>query len=317
VNLSPSLLGAWPFAATWRLLMLAPVVGLLLGGAIAAHGAPPSHRWRYGALVAIPYTAILLLTAILARLSVSLSAAALKLDIVFGASIAWALLVLPLAAGLGAAGALLARHGSVPAAHPRWAGAVTACACGLLLLGTAPLVASSTSDVPAPEKALAPQSDKEAKSGGPLSDFKEPEPAPKNIPKPKIAPPKKPKIPDAPQVVVPTAAQQRFVSSYYAAAGREDWVATYSLLDPSSRSQVPGKEWIREQQARADTSDKPPIQSARITQISKQPGSFKLTVEINHQSGTQTTVSGVVIHELDGGYKRHLTPEELSDGPPL
>ena len=79
-------LGNWPFAGTWRLLMLAPVMGLLLGGAVAAHGAPPSHRWRYGALIAIPYTIIVLLTTILARLSVSLSASALKLDLAFGAS---------------------------------------------------------------------------------------------------------------------------------------------------------------------------------------------------------------------------------------
>jgi hypothetical protein len=316
VNLSPSLLVDWPLAGTWRLLMLAPVAGLALGGAIAAHGAPPSHRWRYGALIAVPYTTILLLTAVLARLSVSLSASALKLDIVFGASIAWALLVLPVAAGLGAAGALLARQGAVPAPRPRWVGAITVCACGLLLLGTAPLVASSTSDVPAPEKALAPKPGSEAKSGGPLPDSKEPDPSPKKIPKPKFSPPKKPKVLDAPQVA-PTAAQQRFVSSYYAAVGREDWVATYSLLDPSSRSQVPGKEWIREQQARSDASDKPPVRSAQITQISKQPGSFKLTVELTHEDGTKTTASGVVIHELDGGYKRHLTPEELSGGPPL
>ena len=51
--------------------------------------------------------------------------------------------------------------------------------------------------------------------------------------------------------------------------------------------------------------------------MSKQPGSFKLTVELTHEDGTKTPVSGVVIHELDGGYKRHLTPEELSNGPPL
>jgi hypothetical protein len=116
---------------------------------------------------------------------------------------------------------------------------------------------------------------------------------------------------------VPGPAQQRFVSAYYAAVGREDWAATYNMLDPSSRIKVPGKEWIREQQSRTDASDKPPIESARITRMSKQPGSFKLTVELTHEDGTKTTVSGVVIHELDGGYKRHLTPEELSNGPPL
>jgi len=317
VKLSASLLGDWPLAGTWRLLMLAPVVGLILGGAVAAHGTTPSHRWRYGALIAIPYSVIVLLTAILARLSVSLSAAeALKLDLVFGASIVWALLVLPVAAGLGAAGALLARRGSVLAPHPRWVGAITACACGILLLGTAPLVASSSSDVPAPDEALASQSDSKAKSGGPLPDFKDPPTALKNVPKPDFSPPEKPERPDAPQVV-PAPAQQRFISTYYAAAGRKDWVATYSMLDPSSKIIVPGREWIREQQAREAASDKPPVQSARITQMSKQPGSFKLTVELTHEDGTKTTVSGVVIHELDGGYKRHLTPEELSSGPPL
>jgi hypothetical protein len=316
VKPSASLLGNWPFAGTWRLLMLAPVVGLVLGGAVAAHGAPPSHRWRYGALVAIPYATIVLLTALLARLSVSVSAAALKLDLAFGASIAWALLVLPVAAGLGAAGALLPLRGSVPAPHPRWVGAITACACGALLLGTAPLVASSTSSVPAPDEALAPKPDSKANSNGPLANLKEPPPAPKNVPKPDFSPPKKPERPDAPQVA-PDPAQQRFVSTYYAAAGREEWVATYSMLDPSSRSEVPGKKWIREQQDRADASDKAPVQSARITRMSKQPGSFKLTVELTHEDGTKTTASGVVIHELDGGYKRHLTPEELSNGVPL
>ena len=172
----------------------------------------------------------MLLTTILASLSVSLSAAALKLDLVFGASIAWALLVLPVAAGLGAAGALLARRGSVPAPHPRWFGAITACACGVLLLGTSPLVASSLSDVPAPEEALAPQSNSKEKSGVALPDFKEP-PAPEKLPKPDFSPPKKPKKPEASQVA-PAPAQQRFVSAYYAAVGREDWVATYSSARP-------------------------------------------------------------------------------------
>jgi hypothetical protein len=320
VKLSASLLANWPFAGKWRLLLLAPVVGLLLGGAVAAHGAPPSHRWRYGALIAIPYTMIVLLTAILASLSVNLSAAALELNLVFRASLAWALLVLPVAAGLGAAGAMVALRGSVPAPHPQWVGAITACACGLLLLGTSPLVASSSSDVPAPEEALAPQSDSKAESKVPLPGFEEP-PAPKNIPKPDFSPPKKPEKPDAPRDVsaqgVSAPAQQRFVSMYYAAVGREDWVATYSLLDPPSKSKVQGKEWIRQQQAREVASDMLPVQSAEITQMSKQAGSFTLTVELTHEDGTTTTVTGVKIHSVDGRFRRHLTQEELSDGPPL
>ena len=185
-----------------------------------------------------------------------------------------------------------------------------------MLLGTAPLVASSSSDVPAPEEALAPQSDTNAKSSGPLPAFKEP-PAPKNIPKPDFSPPQKPERPDAPQVV-PAPAQQRFVSTYYAAVGREDWEATYSLLDLPSQRKVPVKEWIREQQAREDASDKPPVQSARITQMSKTLwGSSKLTVELTQEDGTKTTVPGVVIHPVDGMFRRHLTPENLGNGAPL
>jgi outer membrane biosynthesis protein TonB len=317
VKLSASLLGHWPFAGTWRLLLLAPVVGLVLGGAVAAHDAPPSHRWRYGALIAIPYTTIVLLTAILASLSVSLSVAGLDLDVAFGASLAWTLLVMPVAAGLGAAGALLARRGSIPAPHPQWVGVITACACSVLLLGTLPLVASSSSDVPAPDEALAPQSDPPAKSSVPAPDLEEPPPATENVPEPDFSPsPKPPERPDAPQAT-PTPAQQRFISTYYAAVAREDWAATYSMLDPSSQSKVTREEWIREQQAREDASDEPPIQSARITQMSKQPGHFTLTVEITHDDGTKTTVPGVKIQSVGGEFRRHLTREELGEGSPL
>ena len=89
------------------------------------------------------------------------------------------------------------------------------------------------------------------------------------------------------------------------------------LPGPPSQSKVPGKEWIREQQAREDASDKPPLQSAQITQMSKQQASFTLTVELTHEDGTKTTVSGVKIHSVDGTFRRHLTLEELSNGPPL
>src|SRR5215217_7238920 len=160
---------SWQLAilGAWRLLLLAPVAGLVLGGAVAAHGAPSSHRWRFGALVAVPYTVIVLLTAILASLSMNLSVAALDLDLAFRASLAWALLILPVAAGLGAAGALLARTGSIPSAHPKWFGIITAAACGILVLGTVPLVASSFSDVPPQAKALAPPSATAPKSTRP------------------------------------------------------------------------------------------------------------------------------------------------------
>jgi hypothetical protein len=316
VKLSAALLGSWPFAGAWRLLLLAPVVGLVLGGAVAAHGAPPSYRWRYGALIAIPYTAIVLLTAILASLSVSLSVAGLDLDLAFRASLAWALLVFPGAAGLGAAGALLARQGSMPAPRPQLVGVITAGVCGLLLLGTSPLVAASSSDVPAPEEALAPGSAPKDKSSVPLPDLEEPPPAPEKIPKPDFSPPQQQEKPEAPQGVS-ASAQQRFVEVYYAAVSREDWGATYTLLDRASQSKVSRDEWISEQQAREEANDIPPIQSAQITQMSREPGSFRLTVELTHDDGTKTTVSGVKVQSVGGSFRRHLTREELIDGAPL
>ena len=98
-------------------------------------------------------------------------------------------------------------------------------------------------------------------------------------------------------------AQQHFVSTYYDAVGRQDWEATDSMLDPASQSKVTREEWVREQQAREDASDKPPVQSAQITQMSKQPGSFTLTVEVTHEDGTKTTVSGFKVQSVKGQFK--------------
>ena len=89
------------------------------------------------------------------------------------------------------------------------------------------------------------------------------------------------------------------------------------MLDPSSQSKVMREEWIREQQAREDASDKPPVRSAQITQMSKQPGHFAPTVEITHEDGTKTTVPGVKIQSVGGEFRRHLSREELREGSPL
>ncbi len=47
MKLSASLLGDWPFSGTWRLLLLAPVVGLVLGGRRRARRSalPPLALW--------------------------------------------------------------------------------------------------------------------------------------------------------------------------------------------------------------------------------------------------------------------------------
>lgn len=309
VRLSASLLGSWPFSGAWRLLLLAPVAGLVLGGAVAAHGAPSSHRWRFGALIAVPYTVIVLLTAILASLSMNLSVAALDLDVAFRASLAWALLILPFAAGLGAAGALLARTGSFPSAHPKWFGIITAAACGILVLGTVPLVASSSSDVSEPAKALAPPSATAPKSDAPLPNSED---LPSGI-KDVLEPPPAAKS-DEPQVSQDQAAssQQHFVSTYYAAVGREDWDATYSMLDSASKRQFTREEWVRKQQAHQEARARPPVESAKLTNISGGGGNFTATVELTHEDGTISVKPNFEMTQERGEFRRHLTREDLN-----
>jgi hypothetical protein len=51
--------------------------------------------------------------------------------------------------------------------------------------------------------------------------------------------------------------------------------------------------------------------------MSREPGSFRLTVELTHDDGTKTTVSGVKVQSVGGSFRRHLTREELIDGVPL
>ena len=85
----------------------------------------------------------------------------------------------------------------------------------------------------------------------------------------------------------------------------------------ASQSKVSRDEWISEQQAREEANDIPPIQSAQITQMSREPGSFRLTVELTHDDGTKTTVSGVKVQSVGGSFRRHLTREALIDGAPL
>src|SRR5918995_3907326 len=307
VRLSASLLGSWPFSGAWRLLLLAPVAGLVLGGAVAAHGAPSSHRWSFGALIAVPYTVIVLLTAILASLSMKLSVAALDLDVAFRASLAWSLLILPVAAGLGAAGALLARTGSIPSAHPKWFGIITTAACGILVLGTVPLVASS-SDVSKPAKALAPTSATAPKSDALLPNSED---LPSGI-KDVLEPPPAAKS-DEPQGSQgpATSPQQRFVSSYYAAVGREDWDATYSLLDSASKRQFTREVWVRKQLARQEARARLPVESAEITNISGGGDNFTATVELTHEDGTISVKPNFEITQESGMFRRHLTREDL------
>ena len=251
---------------------------------------------------------IVLLTAILVSLSMSLSVAALNLDVAFRASLAWALLILPVAAGLGAAGALLARTGSIPSAHPKWFGIITAAACGILVLGTVPLVASSFSDVPPQAKALAPPSATAPKSDAPQPNSKDLPSGIKDVLKP--PPAAKSGEPQGSQGLADSP-EQRFVSKYYAAVGREDWDATYSMLDAASKRQFTREEWVRKQQAHQEARARPPVESAKITNVSGGGDNVTATVELTHEDGTISVMPNFEMTQERDEFRRHLTPEDL------
>ena len=120
VPLRLSLLGTWPWGAAWRLLLLGPVVGLVLGGMLATQGAPRTDRWWQGALIAVPYTLIAVLVTLFARLTAELTLAGATLSITLGASLPWLLFLFPVGGAFGALGGYLVKDGgTVPAAHPR------------------------------------------------------------------------------------------------------------------------------------------------------------------------------------------------------
>src|SRR5215204_5621165 len=92
--LQVSLLGNWPGGNAWRLLLLGPVIGLVVGGMLAARGAPQNERWWQGTLVVVPYTAFATLVAVLFRITAEISVSGLTLYLALGASLPW-LLALP------------------------------------------------------------------------------------------------------------------------------------------------------------------------------------------------------------------------------
>lgn len=461
VPLRVSLLGDWPFGGAGRLLLVAPIAGLVLGGMVAARGA--ATRPLQGALVAIPYMVIAVLTAVLAGLDLSLSVAALDVDLAFGASLPWTILLLPVAAALGALGGFLGRR-EASAPRPRRTMLITGAASAVVLLLTLPV-------------AFAPLSSGSAAPGAtpgdpPLADIG-PEPTVPAEPEPTApepAPPTEPEpastvSPDAPpdpafDVLLPTlqqtttapimlpselpaelknvaidssyggdeygilflaqptgnvvedyvhaydagtirstpdpeevsveffdasreetvelpdgtaatlrylepameggnaapfwegrfekegqtyivsvplvdpngdmarglltsmveipgleeevSAEQQFISDYYAAVGREDWAATYSMLDTASRLQFTEEEWIRKQQAREAASGAPPVESATIAEISGEGAGFTATVNLAYEDGTEATLPSIVVYFEDGEFKRHLTDEDLA-----
>lgn len=106
--------------------------------------------------------------------------------------------------------------------------------------------------------------------------------------------------------------EQQFISEYYAAVGREDWAATYSMLDATSRFEFTEEEWVRKQQARENASDAAPVESATIAEISGEGAGFTATVNLAYEDGTEATLPGVAVYFEDGEFKRHLTDEDLA-----
>lgn len=182
VPLRVGLIGDWPWGGTWRMLLIGPVVGLLVGGMVAARGALPGGRWQQGALVSLPYAAIALLTAVLAGVSANVTLAkAANLEIVFRASLAWLLLLVPAGAVLGALGGLLTRSDAFPLPHPNRTFLITSAASGILVLLSLPvLLATLTPGAAQPAGPLA--SEGEAFSSQPSSG--PPTPTPPAIPAP-------------------------------------------------------------------------------------------------------------------------------------
>ena len=111
---------------------------------------------------------------------------------------------------------------------------------------------------------------------------------------------------------------QQFVSGYYAAAAREDWAATYSMLDEESEQEVTEEEWIRAQNDREAEDDLPPIESATVEgpYVSHTNVPFSTNVRLTYEDGTSETIETTLVSEevVDeaGDYYRHLTDEEVS-----
>ncbi len=146
VPLRVSLLGDWPWGGAWRLLLIGPIFGLLVGGLVAGRGAPPGTKWQRGALVALPYAATAFLAAVLVGASADLTlAGAASLEVAFRASLAWLLLLVPVGAVLGALGGLLSGGDAFPTPRPGRAFVAASLVSGALVLASLPILFADTS----------------------------------------------------------------------------------------------------------------------------------------------------------------------------
>jgi len=303
--LQVSLLGNWPGGNAWRLLLLGPVIGLVVGGMLAARGAPQNERWWQGALVAVPYAAFATLAAILFRITAEISVSGLTLYLALGASLPWLLALLLVGGALGAIGGLLAGRGAVWAANPRLAFLATATLSAILLVGSLPSalafqpqesskLLSSTSPAVNSTAFEAPEgSAKEAKTKT-SSASSSPSPAPAST---------KRQGQDQ-QEEASEESLRRAVEDYYEAVDRGDWDYTYTNLDSQSRQMFTREEWSLKNQYFANNGSLN-LSSFDITEIS--PSGTEATVSLGPPYSRDT----YFIYE-DGSWKHRLSEVEIN-----
>ena len=303
--LQVSLLGNWPGGNAWRLLLLGPVIGLVVGGMLAARGAPQNERWWQGALVAVPYAAFATLAAILFRITAEISVSGLTLYLALGASLPWLLALLLVGGALGAIGGLLAGRGAVWAANPRLAFLATATLSAILLVGSLPSalafqpqesskLLSSTSPAVNSTAFEAPEgSAKEAKTKT-SSASSSPSPAPAST---------KRQGQDQ-QEEASEESLRRAVEDYYEAVDRGDWDYTYTNLDSQSRQMFTREEWSLKNQYFANNGSLN-LSSFDISEIS--PSGTEATVSLGPPYSRDT----YFIYE-DGSWKHRLSGEEIN-----
>src|SRR5215218_7484700 len=300
-----SLLGNWPGGNAWRLLLLGPVLGLVVGGMLAARGAPQNERWWQGALVAVPYAAFATLAAILFRITAEISVSGLTLYLALGASLPWLLALLLVGGALGAIGGLLAGRGAVWAANPRLAFLATATLSAILLVGSLP---SALAFQPQESSKLL-SSTSPAFGSSAIEDPEVSSEAPKTkaspaSPSPSPAPASAKRQGQDQQEEASEESLRRAVEDYYEAVDRGDWDYTYTNLDSQSRQMFTREEWSLKNQYFANNGSLK-LSSFDITEISP--------------SGTEATVSlgppfsrGTYFVYEDDSWKHRLSEEEIN-----
>lgn len=101
------------------------------------------------------------------------------------------------------------------------------------------------------------------------------------------------------------------VSSYYEAVSREDWSATYSMLDSESQAAFTEDEWVQKQITRNAAASPPPLTTAVVNSVSEQGVDQFVNVTLNYEDGSQETLD-IAIRSEGGEYKRHLTADEIA-----